>query len=93
MSVPCAIFQDGLRQLTDYGLDLSLHPFNVHPGVNVIKLFFYDDYNEAKKLERLYLAIAYQFSLIFACSTRSVPKKEASERSANWVGSGLALKF
>jgi len=45
------------------------------------------------KLECLYLAITFQFSLTFAGSTRCLPKKEASERHCNWVGSGLAVKF
>ncbi len=43
------------------------------------------------KLECLYLAITFQSSLTFAGNTRSLPKKEASESSSNWVGSGLAL--
>ncbi len=37
--------------------------------------------------------IGNHFSVTFAGNTRSLPKKEASERSSNWVGSGLALKF
>jgi hypothetical protein len=45
------------------------------------------------KLECLYLAIIFQSSLTFAGKTRSLPKKEASESSYNWVCSGLALKF
>jgi hypothetical protein len=45
------------------------------------------------KLEFLYLAITFQSSLTFAGNTRSLPKKEASERCSNWVVSGLALKF
>jgi hypothetical protein len=44
-------------------------------------------------LECLYLAITFQSSLTFAGNTRSLPKKEASESSSNWVCSGLALKF
>ena len=40
-----------------------------------------------------YLAIALQSSLTFAGNTRSLPKKEASERSSNWVCSGLAHKL
>jgi hypothetical protein len=39
------------------------------------------------------LAITFQSSLAFAGNTRSLPKKEASERCSNLVGSGLALKF
>jgi hypothetical protein len=45
------------------------------------------------KLECLYLAITFQSSLTFAGNTRSLAKKEASERSSDRVGSGLALKF
>ena len=45
------------------------------------------------KLECLYLAITFQSSLTFAGNNRSLPKKEASERSSNWVCSGLTLKF
>jgi hypothetical protein len=44
------------------------------------------------KLECLYLAITFQSILTFASNTRSLPKKEASERSSNWVCSGLVLK-
>jgi len=42
---------------------------------------------------KLDLAISFQSSLTFAGNTRSLPKKEASERCSNWVGSGLPLKF
>jgi hypothetical protein len=45
------------------------------------------------KLECLHLAKTFQSSLTFAGSTRSLPKKKASERPSNWVCSGLALKF
>jgi hypothetical protein len=45
------------------------------------------------KQECLYLTITFQSSLTFAGNDRSLPKKEASERSFNWVGSGLALKL
>ncbi len=45
------------------------------------------------KLECGYLANTFQLNRTFAGSTRSLPKKEASERSSDWVGSGLALKF
>jgi hypothetical protein len=45
------------------------------------------------KLECLHLAKTFQSSLTFADSIRSLPKKEASERSSNWVCSGLAFKF
>jgi hypothetical protein len=41
----------------------------------------------------LYLAITFQSSLTFAGNTRSLPKKEGSERSSNSVCSGLTLKF
>jgi len=63
------------------------------PGVSVIKLFFFVADEEAKKLECLYWAITFQSILTFAGSTRSLPKKEASERSSNCVCSDLALKF
>ena len=42
------------------------------------------------KLNHLYLKITFQSGLTFAGNTRSLPKKEASERCFNWVGSGLA---
>ncbi len=45
------------------------------------------------KRECLYLEVTFQSSLTFAGNTRSLSKKEASEKSSNWVGSGLALKF
>ena len=45
------------------------------------------------KLECLHLAKTFQSSLTFAGNTISLPKKEASERHSNWVGSGLALKL
>ncbi len=45
------------------------------------------------KPECLHLAITFQSSLTLAGNTRSLPKKEASERYSNWVGFGLALKF
>ena len=45
------------------------------------------------KLECLYLTITFQSSLTFSGNTRSLPKKEASERCSNRVGFGLALKF
>ncbi len=62
-------------------------------GVNVIKLVSFIADDEAIKLECLYLAITFQSSRTFACNTRSLPKKEGSERHSNWVDSGLALKF
>jgi len=45
------------------------------------------------KLECLHLAKTFQSSLTFASNTRSLPKKEASERHSNRVGSGFALKL
>ncbi len=46
------------------------------------------------KLECLHLAKTFQSSLTFAGNTRrSLPKKEASDRHSNWVGSGFALKL
>ncbi len=63
-------------------------------GVNVIKLFFSSLLTmRPNKLECLYLAITFQSSLTFAGNTRSLPKKEASESTSDWVCSGLALKF
>ncbi len=41
------------------------------------------------KPECLYLTITFQSSLTFAGNTRSLPKKEASERSSNWVCSQI----
>ena len=38
------------------------------------------------KLECFYLAVTFQSSLTFAVNARSLLKKEASERSSNWVG-------
>ncbi len=63
------------------------------PGVNVIKLFPSLLTMSPNKLECLYLAITSQSSLTFAGNTRSLPKKDASEKCSNCVGSGLALKF
>ena len=63
------------------------------PGVNVINFFSSLQMMRPNKLECLYLAITFQSSLTFASNTRSLPKKEASERCSDWVGSGLALKF
>jgi hypothetical protein len=67
--------------------------YDLDSGVNVIKLFPSLLMMRPNKLECLYLAITFQSSLTFAGNTRSLPKKEASERCSNWVGSGLALKF
>jgi hypothetical protein len=63
------------------------------PGVNVIKLFSFITVDEAKYARVFVLAITFQSSLTFAGNTRSLPKKEASERYSDWVGSGLALRF
>jgi hypothetical protein len=62
------------------------------PGVSVIKNSSLQ-MMKPNKLECLFLVIAFQSSLTFAGKSRSLPKKEASERSSNGVGSGLALKF
>jgi hypothetical protein len=61
-------------------------------GVNVIKNSLYLTLRPNKP-EHLYLAITFQASLTIAGNTRSLLKKEASERCYNWVGSGLALQF
>jgi hypothetical protein len=53
------------------------------PGVNVIKLFPLLLMTRPNKLECLYLSITFQSSLKFAGNTRSLPKKEASERCSN----------
>ncbi len=45
------------------------------------------------KLECLCLVNTFQSGLTFDGSTKSLPKKDASERHSNWVGCGLALKF
>ncbi len=63
------------------------------PGANVIKLFSSLLMMRPNKLEYLYVAITFQSGLTFAGNTRSLPKKEASERCSNWVSSGLAVKF
>jgi hypothetical protein len=62
-------------------------------GVNVKNIFSLLQTMRPNKLECLYLANTFQCSQAFAGNTRSLPKKEASERSSNWVFSGLALKF
>jgi hypothetical protein len=76
-----------LRKFMNYGYKCFII---LRPDVNVTNFFFVEDNN---KLECLYLAITFQCSQAFAGNTRSLPKKEASERSSNWVCSGLALKF
>ncbi len=63
------------------------------PGVNVITLFSSFQMTRPNKLECLYLVITFQSSLTFAGNAMNLPKKVASERCSNWVGSGLALKF
>ncbi len=63
------------------------------PGGNVKKLFLSVADDEAKEARAFVMAITFQFSLTLAGNTRSLPKKEASERSSNRIGSGLALKF
>ncbi len=64
------------------------------PGAKSYKTFFSLLLaTRPNRLECLYLAITFQSNITFAGNTRSLPKKEASERSSNWVGSGLALKF
>ncbi len=45
------------------------------------------------KLECLYLPITFRSSLTFAGNTRSLPKKEASERHSYWVGFGMPSNF
>ncbi len=65
----------------------------LEPGANVIKLFPSLLTTRPNKPECLYLAIAFQTSLTFDGNTRSLTKKEASERFSYWVGSGLAFKF
>jgi hypothetical protein len=62
-------------------------------GSKVIKKFPSLLMMRPNKLECLHLAITFQSSLTFVGITRSLPKKEASERLFNWVGSGLGLKF
>ncbi len=61
------------------------------PGVNVVKLFSSLLTMRPNKLECLCMANTFQSSLTIAGSTRSLLKKEASERSSNWVCSGLVL--
>ncbi len=68
-------------------------PIGVSAGVNVITLFSSLLMKRPNKLEYLYLEITFQSSLTFAVAPRAYPRKEASERYSNWVGSGLALKF
>ncbi len=62
-------------------------------GVNIIKRFSSSLTKRPNKLECLYLGTTFQSTPTFAGNTRSLPKKEVSERSSNWVCSGLALKF
>jgi hypothetical protein len=52
--------------------------------VSMLKYFFPSlPMTRPNKLECLYLAITFQSSLTFAGNTRSLPKKEASERCSN----------
>ncbi len=59
------------------------------PGYNGIKLFFFVADDEAKLARVFAPAKTFQSSLTFPGSTRSLPKKEASEKSSN--GFALAL--
>jgi hypothetical protein len=62
--------------------------------VSMLKNFFPSSLSmRPNKQEGLYLEIIFKSSLTFAGNTRSLPKKEASERHSNWVCSDLALKF
>jgi hypothetical protein len=54
------------------------------PGVNVMNFFSLLIMTRPDKLECLYLAITFQSNLTFAGSTKSLSKKEASERSSDW---------
>ncbi len=63
------------------------------PGVKVLKLFSSLLMMRPNKLDCLYLAITLQSSLTFAGNASSLPKKEASGRCSNGVGSGLEIKF
>ncbi len=76
---------------------LKVQPFFINFGshrVSMLRNFFtLLPMMRPNKLECLYLAVTFQSSLTFAGNTRSLPKKEESERWSNWVGSGLALKF
>ncbi len=74
-------------------INSSQHPLAALPGAYVIKLFSSLLMTRPNKLEYWYLAITFQSSLTFAGNSRSLPKREASERHSNWVGYGLALKF
>ncbi len=60
--------------------------------VSVLEIFFSSlQMTRSNKLDFLNLAIIFQSSLTFAGNIRSLPKKEAPERSSSWVCSGLAL--
>ncbi len=63
------------------------------PGVSVIKKISSSLMTRSNKLECLNLAKTFQSGPTFAGSTRSLPKKQASERPYNWVCFGLALKL
>ena len=62
-------------------------PQILRPDWKVKNIFFVSNEAAASQLECLYLAITFQSSLTFAGNTRSLPKKEASERHSKWVGS------
>ncbi len=79
-----------------FGLVISIEGkkfYNIDTRCQCYKTFFSLQTMRPNKLECLYLAIPFQSSLTFAGSTRSLPKNEGSERSSNWVDSGLAVKF
>ncbi len=67
--------------------------YNIGPRCQCCKKISLLQPMRPNKLECLYPAITFQSSLTFAGNNRSLPKKEASERTSNWVCSGLALKF
>jgi hypothetical protein len=64
-----------------------------HPGVSVINFFSFIADDWPSNQEWLYFSITFQSSLTFVGNTRSLPKKEPSERFSNRVCSGLALNF
>jgi hypothetical protein len=74
-------------------IERRFHTAFMIPGIFVINFFSLLLMIRLNKLECLYMAITFQFSLTFDGNTRSLPKKEASERSSNWVCSGLTHKF
>jgi len=66
-----------------------------HPGVNVIKLFFFvvvtDDLTKSDCICQRQIFI--RVSLIFARNARSLPIGRYVIRSPTWVGCGLTHKF